>query len=128
VAEKPALYPGTVASGRDCQLRNAYRYIDRTVELSLIYCQALFRDAFDGLHNNLPRVEHWQLLCSRIRSNLSAAEADSFKNIYPSSQQVRDCNLDNMVELGALCLQLQARNIGPQYRPLDQQNLLYRLW
>ena len=75
-----------------------YKLFDRTVELDLVMRQQgddseqqMFRDTLEGLRNNNVTQDHWRLLSTHVRGNLSAAEIATFNNalcIYGKKKDV----------------------------------------
>ncbi|KAF4946589.1 hypothetical protein FSARC_14162 [Fusarium sarcochroum] len=104
VVEKPLFAAGNLDNTFDVAGQNAYRQFDHTVELKQVVQQqgedqALFRQALQGLRSGKPALTDWQLLCTRIQSQLGRHEVISFNEavrIYPTTQQVRDYNRHHM--------------------------------
>lgn len=110
VMEKPLYFDGSLYSEVDIMGRNAYRSINRIIELVRIIRQqgpeqAAFRRALEGLRNCRPFIEHWRLLCTRAQARLTLTEVATFDEtlrIFPTNQMVRQYNLEHMEKLHAL--------------------------
>lgn len=122
VMEKPLYFSKELKNPAELAGRNAYYAFNKTVELTQIHRQqgneqAPFRLALEGLRNNQPTLEDWELLCSRVQSRQSLEEVASFDGairIYPTNQQVINYNLEHLVNLERPYIQVKATNQGPQ--------------
>jgi ATP-dependent DNA helicase PIF1 len=99
-----------------------YKLFDRTVELDLVMRQQgddseqqMFRDTLEGLRNNNVTQDHWRLLSTRVRGNLSAAEVAMFNNalrIYGKKKDVNTYNHEKMRDLGVSVKEIKAQHTG----------------
>ena len=79
-----ALYsPQPLTDPMELAGRNAYESLNQTIELTVPQRQQgvgqePFRNALEGFRYNQPTLEQWELLCTRVQSNLTADEMKLF--------------------------------------------------
>ena len=120
VGGKPLYSPQQLTDPMELAGRNAYESLNQTIELTVAQRQRgvgqePFRKALEGLRYNQPTLRQWELLCTRVRSNLTADEVALFDEairIFPTNRQVTNYNLDHMVALQQPCRQVVAKNTG----------------
>ena len=138
VRGKPLYSPAQLVEPLEITGRNAYEALNQTIELTVAQRQRgadqeAFRAALEGLRNSQPTVEHWELLCTRVRCELTAEEVALFDEairIFPTNQQVTNYNLNHMVALQQPCRQVVAKHtgLGAETVPAsDAGNLHYKL-
>lgn len=74
-------------------------------------------------------VASWQLLCARIKTNLSGAEVESFRDalrIYTTRERVNQHNFEHLNSLQKPCLVVRASNTGrnADKQPFDKAGCL----
>ena len=75
----------------------------------------MFRDTLEGLRNNNVPQDHWRLLSTRVRGNLSAAEVAMFNNalrIYGKKKDVNTYNHRKMRDLVVSVKEIKAQHTG----------------
>jgi ATP-dependent exoDNAse (exonuclease V) alpha subunit len=100
--------------------QNAYRQFDKTVFLKTIQRQqgsdqSGFRKALEELRHLELSVSSWELLSSRVQSELSDNEIHSFRNalrIYSTKKRVKQYNYDHLVALNKPVVQVHAQHTG----------------
>lgn len=77
--------------------------------------QEPFRQCLEGLRNNAVSVQHWQLLCSRVQSEVAPAVVAEFSDalrLYGKKADVNEYNHVKMRDLGKSVRLLKAEHAG----------------
>jgi len=122
IKQKPLYYPEELYDIIEIAGRNTYIMLDYTIELKTIQRQRrpekqAFRNVLNGLRVNRPNIQHWELLCIRIQTNLTltnVAAFDSTLRLYTTNSQINKYNFDYIIQLDAPYIQVYTTNNNPK--------------
>jgi ATP-dependent DNA helicase PIF1 len=121
VAGRP-LYSQHATSPAALKGRELYRRFSRTIRLTQVMRQQgeddtsiKFRDALSQLRIGQLTKESWELLCSRVRNELSPEEVASFDTalrLYYTNAEVNETNFTHLSALNKPVKKVEAQNRG----------------